>query len=80
MPLLVDGGRPVAESSIIIEHLQRHHAAPGHALIPDAVDAALDVRLLAHPAVARAIDDARPFFQYYPGRAGLAARFLPAGA
>ncbi len=175
MPLLVDGGRPVAESSIIIEHLQRHHAAPGRALIPDAVDAALEVRLwdrvfdqyvmtpmqaltadllrpegerdargvaqareglatayafinrhmdgrewaaggsfsmadcaaapslfyaltyvplppqhaplaayferlLAHPAVARAIDEARPFFPYYPGRAGLARRFLPADA
>ena len=26
MPLLVDGLRPVPESSIIIEYLQRHHA------------------------------------------------------
>ena len=26
MPLLVDEGRPVPESSIIIEHLQQHHA------------------------------------------------------
>ena len=34
-------------------------------------------RLLAQPAVAAAIDEARPFFRYYPGRAGLAARFLP---
>ena len=45
MPLLVDGSRPVPESSIIIEYLQRHHAPPGHTLIPDALDAALDVRL-----------------------------------
>lgn len=183
MPLLVDGGRVVPESSIIIEHLQRHHASPGRALIPDDVDAALQVRLwdrlldqyvmtpmqaltadllrpeaerdprgvaqarealataytfidrhlqshhlqgrqgqpwavgggfsmadcaaapslfyaltyvplapqhthlaayferlLANPAVARAVDEARPFFKYYPGRAGLAARFLPTEA
>ena len=173
MPLLVDGQRPVAESSIIIEHLQRHHAQAGCTLIPDDTDAALEVRLwdrlfdlyvmtpmqaltadllrpegerdargvaqardalasaytfinkhlqgrnwaageafsmadcaaapalfyaqtyvplpaqhtqlaayferlLQHPAVARAIDEARPFFPYYPGRAGLAPRFLAA--
>jgi glutathione S-transferase len=175
MPLLVDGGRPVAETSIIIEHLQRHHAAPGRRLIPDDPDAALDVRLwdrmfdlyvmtpmqaftadllrpeperdalnvaqakaglssayafidrrlegrtwvagdafsladcaaapslfyavtyvpllpqqrhlaayferlMAHPAVARTIDQARPWFQYYPGRAGLARRFFDPAA
>ena len=45
MPLLLDHGRPVPETSIIIEHLQRHHAAPGHTLIPHDPDAALDVRL-----------------------------------
>lgn len=45
MPLLVDDGRPVPESSIIIEHLQRHHARPGRALIPQDADAALEVRL-----------------------------------
>lgn len=47
MPLLVDAGRPVPETSIIIEHLQRHHAAAGSAaLIPhDDPDAALQVRL-----------------------------------
>jgi glutathione S-transferase len=45
MPLLVDRLRPVPESSIIIEYLQRHHARPGHTLIPDSPDAALDVRL-----------------------------------
>jgi glutathione S-transferase len=45
MPLLVDGLRPVPESSIIIEYLQRHHARPGQTLIPDDPDAALDVRL-----------------------------------
>ena len=27
MPLLVDQGRPIPETSIIIEYLQRHHAA-----------------------------------------------------
>lgn len=45
MPLLVDGLRPVPESSIIIEHLQRHYARPERTLIPDAPDAAIDVRL-----------------------------------
>lgn len=45
MPLLLDQGRPVAETSIIIEHLQRHHARPGRTLIPNDPDAALDVRL-----------------------------------
>ncbi|ATQ73157.1 glutathione S-transferase [Massilia violaceinigra] len=45
MPLLMDGLRPVPETSIIIEYLQRHHALPGRTLIPDAPDAALDVRL-----------------------------------
>ncbi len=33
-------------------------------------------RLLARPSVARAIVEARPFFQYYPLRAKLPARFL----
>jgi glutathione S-transferase len=45
MPLLEDGGRAVPETSIIIEHLQRHHAAPGRTLIPPDADAALEVRL-----------------------------------
>lgn len=45
MPLLVDAGRPIAESSIIIEHLQQHHAAPGRRLIPSDADSALQVRL-----------------------------------
>lgn len=45
MPLLVDQGRPIPETSIIIEHLQRHHASPGRALIPHEPDAALPVRL-----------------------------------
>ncbi len=171
MPLLVDQGRPVPETSIIIEHLQRHHAGPGRTLIPTDPDAALDVRLwdrlfdlyvmtpmqaltadllrpevqrdplgvtqarerllstyalisrqldgrtwvtgdaftladcaaapalfyaltyvplppdLPHlaayverlferPSVARTIDLARPWFQYYPGRAGLSRRYL----
>lgn len=45
MPLLVDRGRPIPETSIIIEHLQRHHARHDHALIPHDHDAALSVRL-----------------------------------
>jgi len=43
-PLLVDAGRPVMESSLIIEHLQRFH--PGAvAFLPEG-DAALEVRML----------------------------------
>lgn len=170
IPLLMDQGRPVPETSIIIEHLQRHHARAGQTLIPDDADAALEVRLwdrlfdlyvmtpmqaltadlmrpegernargtdqaretlssayelidrrldgrswvasdafsmadcaaapalfyavthvpfmptqvklaayferlMAHPPVARTVDQARPFFQFYPGRAGLDRRF-----
>lgn len=45
MPLLVDQGRPVPETSIIIEYLQRYHAGPGRTLIPFDPDAALNVRL-----------------------------------
>ncbi|KQW39987.1 glutathione S-transferase family protein [Rhizobacter sp. Root404] len=38
-------------------------------------------RLIAHPAVALVIDRARPWFKYYPGRAGLAPHFFdPANA
>ena len=176
MPLLVDQGRAVPETSIIIEYLQRHHAAPGRApLIPAAFDAALDVRLwdrvldcyvmtpmeththdllrpdaardprgvaaararllssyamldahlegrswlsgeafsmadcaaapslfyavayvplpaehtnlaayferlMAHPSVARTVDQARPFFNYFPGKAGLQRRFFDPSA
>jgi len=172
MPLLVDEGRPVPETSIIIEYLQRNHAAPGRApLIPTEPDAALDVRLwdrvfdayvmtpmevhtydllkpegerdprgvaaararllssyamldrhlegrtwvsgeafsmadcaaapslfyavayvplpvehvhlaayferlMAHASVAKTVDQARPFFQYFPGKAGLQQRFF----
>ena len=176
MPLLVDQGRPIPETSIIIEHLQRHHALSGRTLIPLDPDAALNVRLwdrlfdlyvmtpmqaftadllrpecnrdawgvararenllsayafidrhlegrtwaaadtfsmadcaaapalfyavsyvplppqhdhlaayferlMDHPSVALAIDQARPFFKYFPGRSGLSRRFFdPAGA
>lgn len=171
MPLLLDQGRPVPETSIIIEHLQRHHARPGRTLIPPDPDAALEVRLwdrlfdlyvmtpmqaftadllrpeddrdaygvaqarerllsayafmdrhlegrtwvagdafsmadcaaapalfyavtyvpllpqhpalaayferlMAHPSVALTIDQARPWFKFYPGRAGLSRRFF----
>jgi glutathione S-transferase len=36
-------------------------------------------RLMAHPAVAATIDQARPYFNIFPGRAGLARRFLDPG-
>lgn len=175
MPLLVDAGRPVPEASIIIEHLQLHHATSGQVLIPADPGQALEVRLWdrlfdlylmtpmqactadllrpaaerdpaavarahealllayalaerqldhgrawitgvdftladcaaapaffyalcyrplppahprlaaylaalwAHPAVAQTLDAARPWFAYFPGRAGLPPRFRPAG-
>lgn len=43
-PLLVDDGRPVMESSVIIEHLQRFHPGPVR-FLPEG-DAALEVRML----------------------------------
>ena len=170
MPVLIDQGRAVAETSIIIEYLQQHLAAEGLRLIPTDTDAALAVRfwdrfsdfyvmtpmqsltaellkpdggrseaaaaaarslllksytamnrqldartwlagesfsmadcaaapalfyavayvpvpesdahllayferLMSHPAVAAVVDAARPWFAYFPGRAGLSARF-----
>lgn len=44
-PLLVDGGRDIAETSIIIEYLQQVHPGP-LPLIPAAPMAALEVRFL----------------------------------
>jgi glutathione S-transferase len=44
-PVLVDEGRTVAESSIIIEHLDLHHRGPVR-LLPDDREAALEVRFL----------------------------------
>ncbi len=44
-PVLVDDGRTIAESSIIIEHLGLHHPGPVR-LLPDDPDAALEVRYL----------------------------------
>ena len=171
MPLLVDQGRAIAESSIIIEYLQHHHARQGVALVPHGPDEALGVRLwdrlfdlyvmtpmqaftadllrpevdrdahsvararevllaayamvnrqlegrtwvtgdaftmadcaaapalfyavsyvplppqhlhllayferlTGHPSVATTIEQARPYFRFYPGRAGLATRFF----
>ena len=44
-PVLVDCGRTIAESSIIIEHLDLHHTGPIR-LLPDDRDAALEVRFM----------------------------------
>lgn len=44
-PVLKDGDRVVAESSVIIEYLCRHHPGPVMLLPPDP-DAALDVRFI----------------------------------
>lgn len=44
-PVLVDGDRTLVESSIIIEHLQIHHAGPVR-LIPEDPSIALEVRFL----------------------------------
>jgi glutathione S-transferase len=45
MPLLVDDGRAVAESSVIIEYLDLHHPGPAP-MVPADAEAALEVRLL----------------------------------
>ena len=45
MPVLVDDGRTVVETSVIIEHLGLHHPGPVR-LIPEDPRAALDVRML----------------------------------
>lgn len=44
-PVLVDGDRTIAETSIIIEHLDRHHRGDVR-FLPDEPTAALEVRLL----------------------------------
>lgn len=44
-PVLVDDGATIAESSIIIEHLDRHHAKTPR-LVPDDPRVALEVRFL----------------------------------
>jgi glutathione S-transferase len=44
-PLLVDAGRPIAEATIIIEHLGLHHPGPVR-LIPEDPTAALEVRFI----------------------------------
>ncbi len=44
-PLLLDKGRPIAEATIIIEHLGLHHPGPVQ-LIPDDRVAALEVRFI----------------------------------
>jgi glutathione S-transferase len=44
-PVLVDGGRTIVESSIIIEYLDLHHSGAMR-LLPDDRDAALEVRFM----------------------------------
>jgi glutathione S-transferase len=45
MPILVDDGRTIVESSIIIEHLDVHHPGPAP-LVPADPEDALEVRLI----------------------------------
>jgi glutathione S-transferase len=45
MPVLIDDGRPVMESSVIIEHLGVSHPGPVR-LLPAELEAALDVRFM----------------------------------
>ncbi|HTL46952.1 MAG TPA: glutathione S-transferase family protein [Verrucomicrobiae bacterium] len=45
MPVLVDGGRAVVESSIIIEHLDLYHPGPMR-MVPQDPRAALNVRMM----------------------------------
>lgn len=73
IPLLDDAGRIVAETSIIIEHLDRHHPGPVR-MIPDAPEDALDVRLwdrffdlyVSQPVQKIVIDRLRPEGQSDP--------------
>jgi glutathione S-transferase len=44
-PVLVEGGRTVIETSVIIEYLMDHHPGPSR-LIPEKADAALEVRMM----------------------------------
>ena len=45
MPMLVDRGRTVAETSVIIEYLGIHHPGPVR-LMPESAEAGIDVRLM----------------------------------
>ena len=69
-PVLVDDGRTIVESSIIIEYLDRHY--PGRVrFIPDDPDAALEVRLMDRffdNYVMSAMQ--RPVFEAIRGEAG----------
>ena len=44
-PLLLDGERPIAEATIIVEHLSLHYPGPVK-LLPDAPDTLLEVRFV----------------------------------
>jgi glutathione S-transferase len=44
-PLLLDGDRPIAEATIIVEHLSLHYPGPVQ-LIPDDADALLETRFV----------------------------------
>jgi glutathione S-transferase len=46
IPLLIDGGQAVPETSIIIEHLSVYHAQPRGRLLPPDAEHALEVRLM----------------------------------
>lgn len=46
MPLLVDGGVAVPETSIIIEHLSRAHAPADRSMLPAQAGACLETRLM----------------------------------
>ncbi|WP_313461698.1 glutathione S-transferase family protein [Stenotrophomonas sp.] len=70
MPLLEDGDRRVAETSIIIEYLQQHYAIAEARLIPANADAALDVRFW---------DRFSDFYVMTPMQALTAERLKPAG-
>jgi glutathione S-transferase len=72
MPLLVDHGRAIAESSIIIEYLDLHHHGPVR-LVPHQADpdAALKVRMMD-----RVFDD----YVMTPMQKVVFDRIVPAGA
>ena len=69
-PILLDGSLVVAESSIIIEHLELHHPGPLR-LIPDGREAALEVRFMDRFFDNYVMDAmSKPVFEAIKGEAG----------
>jgi glutathione S-transferase len=69
-PVLLDGSRTVAETSIIIEHLELHHPGPVR-LIPEDRGAALEVRFMDRFFDNYVMDEmSKPVFEAIRGEVG----------